>query len=162
MYFKNTLLLLTGFFLLFIQVHPFLPFGKAGIRPDLLFIFIIYVGLNLSIVPGSMICFLLGYCFEVLSGTNSNQYLLNIVIVFISIKLLKKYFNFDTLTNQLFLLMTCLFNKYIILFLSFYFVYEYNYFFIKITFLKEFLYTLFFFPFVFFILNKTYNKTWFF
>ncbi len=159
MFFKNILLILIGIIIIFIQVHPFLPFGKDGIRPDLMLIFVIYIGLNFSLVRGSIICLIIGYCFEVLSGTNCNLYLLINVIVFVSIKLLQKYFNFDTLTNQLFLLITGLFNKYIILFLSFCFVYEYSYLITKQALLKEILYTVVLFPFVFLILNKIYKKS---
>jgi rod shape-determining protein MreD len=155
---KKLLFFLTGIILLFLQVHPFLPFGKSGIRPDFILIFVIYIGLNFPFSRGAFVCFFLGYCVEILSGANSGLYLVIYLNVFITIRTLQKYLNFDTIIKLVFLLLICLFVKFIILLFSFCFIYEYSHFVLRKTFIKETIFTLMLFPVVFSLISRIYNQ----
>ena len=152
---KKIFCLLTAFLLLFIQTHPYLPFGRGGIRPDLFFVLAVYVGVSSNILTGSFICFFLGYGIEIFSGTNTGLYSTIYLSVFLVIKILLKYFSFDGLIKLIFLLFVCFLIKFVIVFFSFYFIYEYDYSVFKKIFLLETFYTLILSPFVFMLLIKT-------
>ena len=155
---KNFLFFLTGLVLLFLQAHPLLPFGKHGTRPDLILMFVIYAGLNCTFSKGAFTSFFFGYCVGILSGANCGLYLIIYLNVFVGIKILQKYFNFDAIIKLFFLLLVCLSVKFIILHFSFYFIYEYEFFVLKKTLLKETVFTLLLFPFVFFLIDKICNQ----
>lgn len=151
---KNLFYFLTAALLLFIQAHPNLPFGRTGIRPDLLFILAVYAGVCARALSGAFICFLLGYAAELFSGATSGFYSTIYLSVFLSIRIFLKYFSFDTIAKLIILLFVCFFIKFFILFFSFYFIYEYSYSLIKKVFFLESFYTLVLSPFVFFLLLK--------
>jgi rod shape-determining protein MreD len=153
---KNLLPLLTGIILLFFQVHPLLPMGRSGIRPDVLLIYVMFIGINYNIYKGSIFCFFLGYSFEIFSGVNSGLISLIYLSVFIVIKLLQKFLNFDTIFELLLLFLICFFVKFIIVFFSFYIFYEYSFVILIKLFLKEIIYTLSLYPLVFFLIKKIY------
>ncbi len=151
---KKIFFLFATAFFLYIQTSPFLPFGKNGIRPDLFFIFVIFLGVNFSAINGSVICFLLGYTIKIFSGTNSGLYPIIYLSVFFTIRVLLKYFSFDTISKLIILLFVCFFIKFFIIFFSFCFIYEYSYSLFRKIFLLESFYTLVFSPFVFLLLLK--------
>ena len=146
---RRLLIFLTACVLLFFQVHPFLPFTKEGVRPDFILFLVVYLGLVFPPGRGAFFCFVLGYCFELLSGANSGLYVAIYLSVFMSIKILKKYFNFDTLSERFLLFLGCVFVKFFVLAFCFEFVYEYGWRVLGKLFLREALFTLVLFPFVF-------------
>jgi rod shape-determining protein MreD len=145
---------LVGAALLFVQVHPSLPFGRAGIRPDLLFVFVMYMGIAAPLCRGACLCWALGYCAESLSGTNGGLWQVIYLSVFCAIKLLKKFFNFDTRFNVLMLFAVCQGLKTGILLFSFYYIYEYQYSASVRTGVLETLFTLLLFPVVFWLVKR--------
>ncbi len=155
---KRFLFFVTGFVLLFFQVHPYIPSGKNGIRPEILLGFVIYIGINYPLYKGALACFVLGYCFDVVSGANSGLYSVIYLNILIIIKFLQKFFNFETKTELFFLFFVCLLVKIILIFLSFFLVYEYNVFVFKRSFLIETLYSLLLFPVVFSGIQKIFNS----
>ena len=82
---NNVLLVLCAYGLLLLQTHPFLPYGRTGIRPDCLLALVIYVALNGSKSRGIVLCFFLGYGVELVSGAPGGLYSIIYVSVFISI-----------------------------------------------------------------------------
>lgn len=157
MLFKFFLLLFTGIILIFFQVHPFLPFGKTGIRPDLLLILVIYLGLNHSQAGGAFLCCVFGFFIEVFSGANSGLYVMIYLCVFEAIKFLQRFLSFETMLEYFFLFLIGAFCKYAILLFSFYFVYEYQYLLSGVLFLKDSLFTLILFPIIFCLINRLFN-----
>ena len=155
---RNFLLLVSGLTLLFLQSHPYLPFGRSGLRPDLVLVFVVFIGLHFSPIRGSLICFGMAYCLEVLSGTNSGLFILTAVSIFIFIKTLKKYFDFDSFVKQALLMLFCLGVKFGLYFLAFVFIYEYRFFNVQESLLEETVFTLLLFPFVFLILGRILNR----
>ncbi len=149
---KKIFYLLTAALLLYIQTLPFLPFGKTGIRPDLFLILAVYLSVSFSTIYGSFLCFLLGYTIEIFSGTNSGFYPTIYLGVFLTIRILLKYFSFDTVAKLIVLLFVCFFVKFFIILFSFCFIYEYSYSVFKKVFFLESFYTLVFSPFVFLLL----------
>ena len=143
--------------LYFFQNHVFLPFGKTGIRPDLLLCFVIYTGVIFTFCRGGIICFVTGYVLEVLSGANSGLYIIIYLNIFITIKLLKRYFNFDTVPELLFLMCVCVVVKFLVILFCFSFIYESSYFVVRQIYIPETLYTVILFPVVFSILCKLYK-----
>ena len=152
---KNLFLFLAGFFLLFIQIHPLLPFGKDGGRPDLLLLFTIILGIHFTWLPGAVVCFLVGYLVEIFSGANSGFFSIVYFNIFIVIKMLQRYLIFDTLAKVFLLLILCICIKYFLLLFSFCFIYEYCTEMMKRIFFKETLYTVILSPVVFSLLIKT-------
>jgi len=157
---KNIFYFLTAVLLLFIQTHPFLPFGKNGIRPDLFFVLSVYVGISCQIINGSLVCFLLGYFLEIYSGTNSGLYSTIYLSTFIAIRILLKYFSFDTVTKIIALLCACFTIKFFIMLISFCAIYDYSFALFRKIFFLELVYTLILSPFVYHFLLKinNYNK----
>lgn len=145
-----------GIMLLLVQAHPWLPFAQAGIRPDFLLVFVIFLGTEQSLCRGAFICFVLGYGVECLSGVNCGLYQLIYMTVFVTIKLLKKFFNFDTAINIFLLGVLCVSIKALMLLFSFNYIYEYVFADFNKIFLLETLFTLLLFPFLFCILKKVF------
>lgn len=154
---RNLSLWLTAFVLLFCQVHPFLAFGKQGVRPDLVFLLVIFLGIRKSPCRGALICFLLGYCVEVLSGANSGLYITVYISAFTAIKILERIFNFSTMGEFFLLLLVCFCLKFLVFYFSFVFVYEYTVTLLKSPFFYETFLTLALFP-VLFPLIAHFNK----
>ena len=155
---KSFLFFFTGFVLLFFQVHPYIPSGKNGIRPEILLGFVIYLGINCPIYKSALACFVLGYFFDVLSGANTGLYSVIYLNVLIVIKILQRVFNFETKTELFLLFLVCLSVKFIVIFLSFFLVYEYNVFVLKRSFFVETIYSLFLIPVVFSLTHKIFNR----
>ena len=149
MFLRRLLLFFTACGLLFFQVHPFLPFTKEGIRPDFILFLVVYLGLVFPPGRGAFFCFVLGYCFEFLSGANSGLYIAIYLSAFVSIKISKKYFNFDTLAERFLLFLGCVFVKFFVMAFCFEFVYEYGWQILGNLFFQEALFTIVLFPFVF-------------
>jgi rod shape-determining protein MreD len=100
-------LFMIGLFLLFIQSHPLLPFGKGGIRPDLILILVTYIGTQSEDEKGAILVFLLGCCFAVVSGSPAGLYPFIYLSVFILVRYLKRFFIFKNLQILLMLLIIC-------------------------------------------------------
>jgi rod shape-determining protein MreD len=149
---------IAGLLLLVLQAHPFLPLAGQGIRPDFLLIFTIYVGIYFSTTEGALMCFLLGYCAETLSGAPCGLYQLLYFCVFASIKPLKRVFSFEMPVNLCLLLLFCLCLKLLILLFSFQYLFEYKHFLFTKTFLQETIITLLFYPFIFFLLKRIHGQ----
>jgi len=157
---KKLFYLATAVVLLFLQVHPFLPFGRTGIRPDLMFILVVYTGVCCSVLSGAALCFVLGYLVEIFSGSSPGFYITVYLCAFISIRFFLKYFSFDSLTKLSVLLLVCFGIKFSLLLFSFYFTYSYDFYvFRKIFFLEAFA-TFILSPFVFWVLRiiENYKK----
>ncbi len=151
---KNACLAVFFFFLLFIQSHPHLPFGFNGARPDLMLCFVVYVCVSFSIFRAGVVCFIAGYCLEALSGSVDGLYVLVYVGICLSIRLLKKTFNFDSLPELVLLLGMCIVIKLIILLFFFEILTEFPLAGMPSVFWRETLYTLGMFPPVFLLLCK--------
>jgi rod shape-determining protein MreD len=151
---KKVFYLLTAVLLLFIQTHPFLPFGKDGIRPDLFFVLAVYVGIRCRATSGALICFLLGCFLEIFSGANSGLYSTIYLSTFIAIRLLLKYFSFDTVAKIMGLLCASLVVKFFIMLVSFCVIYGYGFTLFRKIFLLESIYTLVLSPFIYQLLLK--------
>ncbi|MHA1575154.1 MAG: rod shape-determining protein MreD [Alphaproteobacteria bacterium] len=143
------------FFLFFIQTHPFLPTLKQGLRPDLVLIFVVFSGINFSFLRGSLLCFFVGFCMECLSGAANGFFSTIYLCIFITIKFLLRFFSFDSLKNCFFLFFACVFIKAIFLFVYFPIINEFDFHVFCIFFIKETIFTLCFFPIVFYFLKKT-------
>jgi rod shape-determining protein MreD len=151
---KKLFYLLTAVLLLLIQTHPFLPFGKDGIRPDLFFALAVYVGIRCSAINGALICFFLGCFLEIFSGANSGLYSTIYLSTFITIRVLLKYFSFDTVAKIMALLCAALVIKFFIMFVSFCVIYGYGFALFRKIFLLESIYTLVLSPFIYQLLLK--------
>lgn len=149
---KKAFFFLTAVSLVFIQAHPFLPFGRSGIRPDLIFVLVVYIGVSCSVLNGAFFCFALGYLIELFSGSSPGLYITVYLCTFISIRVFLKYFSFDTLAKFSILLFTCFLTKFVLLFFSFYFTYAYSFSLFRKTFFLEAFYTFILSPFVFWVL----------
>ena len=157
MYTKNCMLFVSAAVLLFFQVHALMPLGKSGVRPDLLLCFVMYIGVTFSPCRGGIICFLTGYSLELFSGANSGLYIVLYLTVYLSIKALKKVFNFDTIPEQFLLLIGCSALKVLVLFFASVFIYEYSSALDTRTIIGEALYTAVLFPVVFPLLCSIYK-----
>jgi rod shape-determining protein MreD len=148
-YSRNLLLFLALGALLFVQMHASLPFGLSGLRPDLLFCFILYVGVTFTPCRGSLLCFFTGYCFDIFSGSHSGLASLLYLCVFIMILFLKRFFSFDTAAELFFLFAVCMFLRLVLLHSAFVLLYENKQALVLAHYFKETLFTAVFFPFVF-------------
>ena len=154
---QNFILLITGLVLLLLQAHPFLPFGNGGIRPDLLLIFVIYIGIYCNNNKGAFLCFLFGCFLEVLSSAQTGLYQTIYLSVFIIITILKKYFIFNTVFKYIILLSICFIVKFIIIVFLFYYIYEQKNFLLNQLFFKENLFSFIIFPFVFIFIKNLFE-----
>ena len=154
---QNLTFLITGFVLLLLQAHPFLPFGKGGIRPDLLLIFVIYIGIYNNNNKGALFCFLFGCFLEVLSSEQTGLYQTIYLSVFIIINILKKYFIFNSIIKYIILLLVCFFVKFIIIVFLFYYIFEQKNLIFNQPFFKENLFSFILFPFVFICIRKLFH-----
>ena len=152
---KYVLFFLICLVCLLLQAHPYLPYGHSGIRPDLLALCVIYTGISFPLCRGAAVCFVLGYVLELVSGANSGLFVSLYIILFLIIKILKRYI----ITNYFYqiVIMYLLYEliKYLFFYFSFNYVFENAQPFLEEKIMKEFVYTLIFTPFLFYILNKT-------
>lgn len=112
--------------LFFFQAHPYLPFGRSGIRPDLILIFVMYVGVAFPLCRGALLSSACGYGLGLLSGATPGLYFVLYLSVFLLIRALKKYFNFDSFAELLLLLLVCIGARQLLLLFAFFFIYEYR------------------------------------
>jgi rod shape-determining protein MreD len=154
---KNLLLFFTGLLLLFFQIHPLLPFCKIGCRPDFLLILVLFIGINYTILKGAFCCFLLGCFIDVFSGATTGLYSTIYLSIFIVIKFLQKFLVFDSAATLFFGFIVGVFFKSVIMFTSFYLVFEYNLFSLRNYFLMETIYTFLLFPFLFFLMTGIFS-----
>jgi rod shape-determining protein MreD len=146
---RNMLLLLAIWLLYFVQIHASLPFGRAGIRPDLLFCFVLYVGITFTPCRGGLLCFCTGYCFELFSGAHSGMYASLYLCLFIMVLFLKRFFSFDSPAELFFLFAAGMLLRLIFLHGAFVVVYESRQSLLLLRYLNEALYTAVLYPFVF-------------
>jgi len=149
---------LAGFIMLVFQAHPLFPFSKSGIRPDLVLCFILFISIFLPLCRGAFICFVVVSCYEILSGVNGGLFLVIYLSAFFIIRAAKKFFSFDAPVNLFSLLFLCLAVKYVILYFSFYWIYEYGRFDFESIVFREAVFSVCFFPFVFYGLKKIYTN----
>jgi rod shape-determining protein MreD len=132
--------------LLFIQTSPLLPLGNYGIRPDLLLLFVLCASIALPAISGSCFVFMLGYFFEALSGAPNGFFISSYLLVFASIKILRRFFNFNTLLEFFTLFLVCLTVKYAAFCFFLFFIYEHHHAFIVRTVFGETIFTILLFP----------------
>ncbi len=132
--------------LLFIQSNALLPLGNQGIRPDLLLFLVLNAAVTLPLVPCACIVFIIGYAFEALSGSPAGLFISSYLLIFATITLLRRFYNFYTQTELFGLLLLCLIVKYTVLFFFLFFVYEYRYNNLLQTILREACFTSVLFP----------------
>lgn len=140
--------------LLFIQTTSVLPFGNQGIRPDLLLFIVLNAAVTLPPVHCACIIFMIGYACEALSGSPTGLFISTYLLVFAAIKLLCRFFNFNTLIELFGLLLACLCVKYLVICFFLYFVYEYHYDSMLQTVFGETFFTIIVFPLFFPLLRK--------
>jgi len=140
--------------LLFIQTTSVLPLGYQGIRPDLLLFIVLNAAVTLPAMHCACIIFMIGYGCEALSGSPTGLFISTYLLVFSAIKLLCRFFNFNTLIELFGLLLACLCVKYLVICFFLYFIYEYHYAYMLQTVFRETFFTIIFFPLVFPLLRK--------
>ena len=150
---KKTLFFLLLCMLFMLQISPLLPFADAGIRPDILLILTVFLGVQLPLCSGAWSVFTLSCLMEAFSGVNNGLYPLIYMCVFIGIRSLERFFDFSTSLNLFLLTAFSLIVKFIILLFCFNFIYEYKHFALQELFLKESAYTLLVLPVIFFMLS---------
>jgi len=144
-------LIAIGYVLLFLQTHEYLPFGKLGIRPDLMLIFVLYNALYLSLLPAALLGFIVGYVVELFSATNSGLYITIYIISIVVAKGLQKYFDFDSIRNSFCLLLICLFVKFLIISFCFQLIYEYSFVLLEQIWVLDSAFTLALFPGIYYL-----------
>jgi len=146
-----------AFCLLFLQTNSMLPLGNHGIRPDLLLFIILNATVTLSVVHCACIVFIIGYTFDAVSGSPVGLFISTYLLIFGTITLLRRFYNFNTWIEMFGLLLLCLIVKYIALFFFLCFIYEYHYNTILKTIFNEALFTIIVFPLVFPLIQKALN-----
>ncbi len=154
---KKTLFILLLCVLFLLQISPLLPFADDGIRPDIILILTVFLGVQLPLCKGALAVFTLSCLMEAFSGVNTGLYPLIYMCVFIGIRSLEKFFDFSTTLNLFLLTTFSLIIKFIILLFCFNFIYEYKHFALQELFLKESAYTLLVLPAVFSLLSPMYK-----
>lgn len=144
-----------GLSLLFVQSHPLLPFGKSGIRPDLVLILVSYLGTRYGPGKGALVVFLLGNCFTAVSGSPAGLYPFIYLTIFLFILFLKRFFIFQDLQVLVILVVMSCFIEGLIILLFFYLLDDRSVFLISFhtIFIAQLIYTLALSPFVFFIIK---------
>jgi cell shape-determining protein MreD len=140
--------------LLFIQTTSMLPLSYQGTRPDLLLFIVLNAAVTLPPVYCACIIFMIGYGCEALSGSPTGLFISTYLLVFAAIKLLCRFFNFNTLVELFGLLLPCLVVKYLVLCFFLYFIYEYHYDHMLQTVFRETFFTIIVFPLIFPLLRK--------
>ena len=146
-----------AFCLLFIQTNPLLPLGNHGIRPDLLLFLVLNAAVTLSIVHCACIILIIGYAFDAVSGSPVGLFISTYLLIFGTISLLRRFYNFNTRVELFGLLLLCLIIKYIVLYFFLCFVYEYHYNNLLKTILYETSFTIIVFPLVFPLIQNAFN-----
>jgi rod shape-determining protein MreD len=142
------------FFLLLLQTTPLLPLGSYGARPDFLLFFVLFVSIALPAGTAACLVFMIGYCFEAVSGSPAGLFISTYLLIFAAIKVLCLFFNFNTLIELFGLLLICLAVKYLLVCFFMFFIYEYHYEAILRTVVNETFFTLILFPVFFPLIRK--------
>jgi rod shape-determining protein MreD len=145
------------FCLLFIQTNPMLPLGNHGIRPDLLLFLVLNAAVTLSVVHCACIILIIGYTFDAVSGSPVGLFISTYLLIFGTITLLRRFYNFNTWIELFALLLLCLIVKYIVLSFFLCFIYEYHYNTMLKTIFFETLFTIIMFPLVFPLIQNALN-----
>jgi rod shape-determining protein MreD len=148
-----------AFCLLFIQTNPLLPLGNHGIRPDLLLFLVLNAAVTLSAVHCACIILIVGYAFDAVSGSPVGLFISTYLLIFVTISLLRRFYNFNTRIELFGLLLLSLIVKYIALYFFLCFIYEYHYNNLLKTILYETLFTIIVFPLVFPLIQNALNHT---
>jgi len=144
--------------LLLVQTSALLPLGNHGTRPDLLLLVVMCASVALPAIACSCIVFLLGYFLEALSGAPSGFFISSYLLVFTTIKILRRFFDFNTLFEFFGLFLICLTVKYLAIYFFLFFVYEQQHAFMARTVFRETVFTILLFP-LFFPLLRHYSNT---
>jgi cell shape-determining protein MreD len=136
------------------QTTSVLPLSYQGIRPDLLLFIVLNAAVTLPAVHCACIVFMIGYGCEALSGSPTGLFIVTYLLVFAAIKLLCRFFNFNTLVELFGLLLPCLVVKYLVFCFFLYFIYEYHYDYMLQTVFRETFFTIIVFPLIFPLLRK--------
>jgi hypothetical protein len=97
---------------------------------------------------------LLGYFLEIFSGANSGLYSTIYLSAFLAIRVLLKYFSFDTVAKIMALLCASFVVKFFIMLVSFCVIYSFNFALFRKVFLLESIYTFVLSPFIYQLLLK--------
>lgn len=128
--------------------------GNHGIRPDIALFLVLYASVTVPPVQCACIVFIIGFFLEALSGAPGGLFISTYLLVFASIKLLCRVFNFNTLIELFGLLLACLTVKHLLVCFFMFFIYEYHYELLVQTALNETFFTIILFPFVFPLIRK--------
>lgn len=88
--------LLCGLLFMLLQTTIFPRFLPAGLRPDLLLILVIYLGLSESFLRAAFLTLLLGALQDVFCGTTLGLYATIQLIVFLSVRLFSDHLNIES------------------------------------------------------------------
>lgn len=135
-----------GWLLLLVQASTWFPLEIRWCRPDLLLILVVVTAIRAPRGRGAGLCWAIGYGVEVLSGMHGGLWQLFFLGIFFLIRLLKKFFHFQTVLNCWLLLLVCQTVKCGYLLFLLYSVYEYRYSGFAGVWLRETLLTLLIFP----------------
>ncbi len=141
-------------FLLLLQTTALLPLGNYGVRPDFLLFIVLFMSISLPAGTCACLVFMIGYCFEALSGSPAGLFISIYLLIFVAIRVLCLFLNFNTLIELFGLLLICLAVKYILVCFFMFFIYEYHYEAILRTVVNETFFTLVVFPFFFPLIRK--------
>jgi cell shape-determining protein MreD len=131
--------------------------GNHGIRPDLLLFLVLIAAVTLSAVHCACIVLIIGYTFDAVSGSPVGLFISTYLLIFGTITLLRRFYNFNTRLELFGLLLLCLIVKYIMLYFFLCFIYEYHYNNMLKTIFFETLFTIIMFPLVFPLIQNALN-----
>ena len=98
---------LLGLFLLVLQTTLFSVMPDWLGRPDLLFIFIIFITVRLDALKGAMLVLMLGLLMDIFSGIFQGLYPVTYLILFFVVHLLSRRFVITELPHQIPLVLAC-------------------------------------------------------
>ena len=84
--------LLVGILFLILQTTWLHSFPIQRIRPDILLIFTLYLGLSFPLIPGGILAFFMGYLLDLFSGNALGFYTLSRPLVFFAAQFFKERF----------------------------------------------------------------------
>lgn len=97
---RFVLLFLIGILFLTLQATLLTSFPIQRIRPDLLLILTLYLGLSYPLFPDGILAFLLGYLMDLFSGNSLGLYALSRPVVFFAAQLFKERFYLERYPSQ--------------------------------------------------------------
>jgi rod shape-determining protein MreD len=98
---------LFGLLGLFLQVYPFTYLSSGAIKPDLLTMVVVYIGLSKPLLGGGMLAFLLGYGMDAFSGSTTGLYVFLKVTTFLFVYWVGKTFLVNHLVLKVILVFVC-------------------------------------------------------